>query len=159
MDKKLWETGLAKRKAALWTLPKSQVTDEQHAEFYRHVTGGYEGDKPLWHLHLSIDAPVQFQALLYMPEKAPPDLFQRNRHGIRLYAKRVLIVEDCDKVVPVYLRFLRGVVDSEDLSLNVSREMLQEDKAVKQIEQQVTKQVLKALKDIAESNADKYKAS
>ncbi|MBK9259074.1 MAG: molecular chaperone HtpG [Polyangiaceae bacterium] len=148
---------LANRKAALWTLPKSQVTEEQHAEFYRHVTGGYEGEKPLWHLHLSIDAPVQFQALLYMPEKAPPDLFQRNRHGVRLYAKRVLIVEDCDKVVPIYLRFLRGVVDSEDLSLNVSREMLQEDKAVKQIEQQVTKQVLKALKEIAESDADKYK--
>ncbi|HRI65824.1 MAG TPA: molecular chaperone HtpG [Polyangium sp.] len=149
---------LANRKAAIWTLPKSQVTEEQHAEFYRHVTGGYEGDKPLWHLHMSIDAPVQFHALLYMPEKAPPDLFQRNRHGIRLYAKRVLIVEDSDKLVPVYMRFLRGVVDSEDLSLNVSREMLQEDKAVKQIEQQVTKQVLKALKDLAESDADKYNA-
>jgi molecular chaperone HtpG len=148
---------VANRKAAIWTLPKSQVTEEQHAEFYRHVTGGYEGDKPLWHLHMSIDAPVQFHALLYMPEKAPPDLFQRNRHGIRLYAKRVLIVEDSDKLAPVYLRFLRGVVDSEDLSLNVSREMLQEDKALKQIEQQITKQVLKALKEMAESDADKYK--
>jgi molecular chaperone HtpG len=149
---------VANRKAAIWTLPKSQVTEEQHAEFYRHVTGGYEGDKPLWHLHMSIDAPVQFHALLYMPEKAPPDMFQRNRHGIRLYAKRVLIVEESDKLVPVYLRFLRGVVDSEDLSLNVSREMLQEDKAVKQIETQITKQVLKALKEIAESDAEKYKA-
>lgn len=149
---------LANRKAAIWTLPKSQVTEEQHAEFYRHVTGGYEGDKPLWHLHLSIDAPVQFHALLYMPEKAPPDLFQRNRHGIRLYAKRILIVEDSDKLAPVYLRFLRGVVDSEDLSLNVSREMLQEDKAVKQIEQQVTRQVLKALKELAESDTDKFNA-
>ena len=149
---------LSNSKAAIWTLPKSQVTEEQHAEFYRHVTGGYEGEKPLWHLHLSIDAPVQFQALLYMPEKAPPDLFQRNRGGIRLYAKRVLIVEESDKLVPVYLRFLRGVVDSEDLSLNVSREMLQEDKALKQIEQQVTKQVLKALKDVAENEPEKYKA-
>lgn len=149
---------LANRKAAIWTLPKSQVTDEQHAEFYRHVTGGYEGEKPLWHLHLSIDAPVQFHALLYLPEKAPPDLFQRNRHGIRLYAKRVLIVEDSDKLVPVYMRFFRGVVDSEDLSLNVSREMLQEDKAVKQIEQQITRLVLKALKEMAESDAEKYNA-
>jgi molecular chaperone HtpG len=148
---------LANRKAAIWTLPKSQVTEEQYAEFYRHVTGGHEGDKPLWHLHLSIDAPVQFNALLYMPEKAPPDMFQRNRHGIRLYAKRVLIVEESDKLVPVYLRFFRGVVDSEDLSLNVSREMLQEDKALKQIEQQVTKQVLKGLKEIAETDPDKYK--
>lgn len=149
---------LANRKAAIWTLPKSQVTDEQHAEFYRHVTGGYEGEKPLWHLHLSIDAPVQFHALMYLPEKAPPDLFQRNRHGIRLYAKRVLIVEDSDKLVPVYMRFFRGVVDSEDLSLNVSREMLQEDKAVKQIEQQITRLVLKALKEMAESDAEKYNA-
>ncbi len=147
---------LANRKAAIWTLPKSQVTEEQHAEFYRHVTGGHEGEKPLWHLHLSIDAPVQFHALMYLPEKAPPDLFQRNRQGIRLYAKRVLIVEDSDKLVPVYLRFFRGVVDSEDLSLNVSREMLQEDKAVKQIEQQITRLVLKALKDLAENDAEKY---
>ncbi|MDC0741830.1 molecular chaperone HtpG [Polyangium mundeleinium] len=147
---------VANRKAALWTLPKSQVTEEQHAEFFRHVTGGYEGEKPLWHLHVSIDAPVQFQALLYVPEKAPPDLFQRDRRAIRLYAKRVLIVEDCDKVAPIYLRFLRGVVDSEDLSLNVSREMLQEDKALKQIETQITKQVLKGLKELSESEPEKY---
>jgi molecular chaperone HtpG len=147
---------VANRKAALWSLPKSQITDEQHAEFFRHVTGGYEGETPLWHLHVSIDAPVQFQALLYIPEKAPPDLFQRNRKAIRLYAKRVLIVEDCEKVAPLYLRFLRGVVDSEDLSLNVSREMLQEDKALKQIEGQITKQVLKGLKELAESDPDKY---
>lgn len=147
---------VSNRKAALWTLPKSQITEEQHAEFFRHVTGGYEGEEPLWHVHLSIDAPVQFHALLYVPEKAPPDLFQRNRRAIRLYAKRVLILEDCEKVAPLWLRFLRGVVDSEDLSLNVSREMLQEDKALKQIEQQVTKQILKGFKELSESNPDKY---
>jgi len=147
---------VANRKAALWTLPKSQVTEEQHAEFFRHVTGGYEGETPLWHLHISIDAPVQFHALLYVPEKAPPDMFQRNRRAVRLYAKRVLIIEDCEKVAPIYFRFLRGVVDSEDLSLNVSREMLQEDKALKTIEQQVTKQVLKGLKELSESNPDTY---
>jgi molecular chaperone HtpG len=147
---------VANRSKAIWTLPKSQITEEQHEEFFHHVTGGYEGEKPLHHIHLSIDAPVQFHALLYVPEKAPPDLFQRDRRSIRLYAKRVLIIEDCDKVAPIYLRFLRGVVDSEDLSLNVSREMLQEDKALKQIEQQVTKQVLKSFKDLAESDPDKY---
>ncbi|MDI1477441.1 molecular chaperone HtpG [Polyangium sp. y55x31] len=147
---------VANRRAAIWSLPKSQVTEEQHAEFFRHVTGGYEGEKPLWHLHVSIDAPVQFQALLYVPEKAPPDLFQRDRRAIRLYAKRVLIIEDCDKVAPIYLRFLRGVVDSEDLSLNVSREMLQEDKALKQIETQITKQVLKGLKELSESEPERY---
>jgi molecular chaperone HtpG len=146
----------ANRSKALWTLPKSQITEEQHAEFFHHVTGGFEGEKPLHHVHLSVDAPVQFHALLYIAEKAPPDLFQRDRRGIRLYAKRVLIVEDCDKLTPVYLRFLRGVVDSEDLSLNVSREMLQEDKGLKQIEQQITKSVLKSLKELAESDPDKY---
>jgi len=147
---------VANRKAALWSLPKNQITAEQHAEFFRHVTGGYEGEEPLWHLHVSIDAPVQFQALLYVPEKAPPDLFQRDRRAIRLYAKRVLIVEDCDKVAPIYMRFLRGVVDSEDLALNVSREMLQEDKTLKQIESQITKQVLKGLKELAEEDAERY---
>jgi molecular chaperone HtpG len=147
---------VANRSAALWTLPKSQVTEEQHAELYRHVTGGFEGEKPLLTVHLSVDAPVQFHALLYVPEKAPADTFQRDRRAIRLYAKRVLIVEECDKLAPLYLRFLRGVVDSEDLSLNVSREMLQENRTLSQIEQQIVKQVLKALKELSESDAERY---
>ncbi|MGK3968080.1 molecular chaperone HtpG [Sorangium sp. So ce118] len=147
---------VANRSAALWTLPKSQITEEQHAEFFRHVTGGYEGEKPLLTVHLSIDAPVQFHALLYVPEKAPPDMFHKDRRAIRLYAKRVLIVEDCDKLTPMYLRFVRGVVDSEDLSLNVSREMLQENRTLSQIEQQIVKQVLKSLKDLSESDPERY---
>jgi molecular chaperone HtpG len=146
----------ANRSAALWTLPKSQITEEQHAEFFHHVTGGYEGEKPLHHVHISIDAPVQFHALLYIPEKAPADLFQKDRRGIRLYAKRVLIMEDCDRLTPMYLRFLRGVVDSEDLSLNVSREMLQENRTLQQIEQQIVKQVLRSLKELSESDPDRY---
>lgn len=144
------------RGTALWTLPRPQVTEEQHAELFRHVTGGYEGEQPMHHVHIAVDAPVQFYALLYVPEKAPPDLFQKDRRAIRLYAKRVLIMEDCDKLAPMYLRFLRGVVDSEDLSLNVSREMLQESRTLSQIEQQITKQVLKSLKDVAESDPEKY---
>jgi len=144
------------RSTALWTLPKSQITEEQHAEFFHHVSGGYEGDKPLHHVHIAVDAPVQFHALLYVPEHAPPDLFQKDRRALRLYAKRVLIVEDCDKLAPIYLRFLRGVVDSEDLSLNVSREMLQENRTLSQIEQQITRQVLKSLKDLADSEPEKY---
>jgi molecular chaperone HtpG len=146
----------ANRSAALWTLPKAQVTEEQHAEFFRHLTGGFEGEAPLLHIHYSVDAPVQFHALLYVPEKAPFDGFQREQKGLRLYAKRVLILEDCTKLTPVYLRFLRGVVDSEDLSLNVSREMLQQDRALTQIEQQLTKQALKALKELAEGDPEKY---
>jgi molecular chaperone HtpG len=147
---------LANRSKAVWALPKSQVDAEQHAEFYKHITGGDEGEKPLLTIHWSVDAPVQFNALLYVPEKAPSDLFERHRKGLRLYAKRVLIVEDCEKLTPAYLRFLRGVVDSEDLSLNVSREMLQEDKTLAQIEQQLTRQVLKSLKELAESDPEKY---
>ncbi len=147
---------LANRSKAVWSLPKSQVDAEQHAEFYRHITGGDEGETPLLTIHWSVDAPVQFNALLYVPEKAPSDLFDRHRKGLRLYAKRVLIVEDCEKLTPAYLRFLRGVVDSEDLSLNVSREMLQEDKTLAQIEQQLTRQVLKSLKELAESEPTKY---
>jgi molecular chaperone HtpG len=151
----------ANRSRALWTLPRGQVTEEQHAELFRHVShasGGGEEEKPMLTIHWSVDAPVQFHALLYVPEKAPFDLFQRERKGLRLYAKRVLIMEDCEKLLPPYLRFLRGVVDSEDLSLNVSREMLQENKALTQIEAQIVKQTLKALKDLAESDGDKYLA-
>jgi molecular chaperone HtpG len=140
---------------ALWTLPKNEITEEQHTEFYHHVSG-HIADKPLARVHIAVDAPVQFYALLYIPEKAPFDLFHKDRRGIRLYAKRILIVEDSDKLTPVYLRFLRGVVDSEDLSLNVSREMLQETKTLSQIEQQITKQVLKTLKELAESDPDRY---
>ena len=146
---------IANQSKALWTLPKAQITEEQHTEFYRHVSG-HEDETPLLHIHYAVDAPVQFTALLYVPEKAPFDMFMKERRGLRLYAKRVLIVEDSDKLVPLYLRFMRGVVDSEDLSLNVSREMLQEDRTLSQIEQQLTKQALKALKDLAESDADKY---
>jgi molecular chaperone HtpG len=148
----------ANRSRALWTMPKSQVTEEQHAELFRHVTGAGEDDKPLLTIHWSVDAPVQFHALLYVPEKAPFDLFHKERKGLRLYAKRVLIMEDCDKLTPPYLRFVRGVVDSEDLSLNVSREMLQDNRTLQTMEQQIVKQVLKALKELAESDDEKYLA-
>ena len=141
---------------ALWAQPKSQVTEEQHQHFFKHLTGGAAGDKPLVTVQFSVDAPVQFQALVYIPEKAPFDLFQKERTSLRLYAKRVLIIESCDKLSPVWLRFLRGVVDSEDLSLNVSREMLQESRAVSQIEQMLVKQVLKSLKELSESDPPKY---
>lgn len=140
---------------ALWATAKSQITDEQYTELYRNLTG-HEEEVPLRHVHVSVDAPVQFHALLYVPAHAPFDLFHKDRRGLRLYAKRVLIMEDCDKLLPAYLRFVRGVVDSEDLSLNVSREMLQEDRALGQIEQQLTKQVLRSLKELADESPEKY---
>jgi molecular chaperone HtpG len=146
---------LVNRSSAIWTLPKSQVTDEQHTEFFRRITGS-DTQTPLLRVHTSVDAPVQFHALLYVPEKAPLDLFSKERRGLRLYAKRVLIVEDCDKLLPPYLRFLRGVVDSEDIPLNVSREMLQEDRNLLQIQQQLTKSVLRALGDLATNEPERY---
>jgi molecular chaperone HtpG len=148
----------ANRSRALWAMPKSQVTEEQHVELFRHVSHGGEEEKPLLTIHWSVDAPVQFHALLYVPEKAPHDLFHKERKGLRLYAKRVLIMEDCEKITPAYLRFVRGVIDSEDLSLNVSREMLQDNKTLHTIEQQIVKQVLKALKELSETDNDKYLA-
>jgi molecular chaperone HtpG len=148
---------LVNRSLAIWALPKAQVTDEQHTEFFRRITGS-DTQTPLLRVHTSVDAPVQFNALLYVPEKAPLDLFSKERRGLRLYAKRVLIVEDCDKLTPPYLRFLRGVVDSEDIPLNVSREMLQEDRNLSQIEQQLTKNVLRALADLAKDEPPRYAA-
>lgn len=148
---------VANQSKALWAMPRAAITKEQHDAFYKHITGGTVGDSPLVTVHISIDAPVQFQALLYIPEKAPFDLFQKDRTALRLYAKRILIMESCEKLTPLYLRFLRGVVDSEDLSLNVSREVLQESRTLTLIEQQIVKQVFKTLKDLAENDPDKYK--
>ena len=144
--------------AALWRLPKASVTNEQHAELYQHLTGGEIGKEPLLTIHWAAEAPVQFHALLYVPEKSTPDLFllRKERQGLKLYAQRILIMESCELLVPAYLRFLRGVVDSEDLSLNVSREMLQEDRTAKQIEQQITRQTLKALKELSEEDPPRY---
>jgi molecular chaperone HtpG len=148
---------VANQSSAVWRLPKAKVTEEQHAEFFKLIapTGG---DKPLATIHWSVDAPVQFHALVYVPEHRSHDLFlpQRDRLGLRLYAKRVLIMETCDKLLPSYLRFLRGVVDSEDVQLNVSRETLQENRTIKQIEQQLTRQVLKALEALANDEPQRY---
>lgn len=148
------------RSSALWRTPKTQVTAEQHAEFFKHITQARYGDEPLAVVHYTVDAPVQFSALLYVPKKAPLDvfMFQKERPGLRLYAKRVLIMENCEALLPVYLRFVRGVVDSEDLTLNVSRETLQEDRTIKTIESQVTKQVLKELGRLQEEEPETYRS-
>ncbi|MEM9694359.1 MAG: molecular chaperone HtpG [Myxococcota bacterium] len=146
------------KSSALWRMPRSKVSDEEHQEFFKHLTNGLLGDAPLATVHYSVDAPVQFSALVYVPERRPGDLFQmqEKRQGLRLYARRVLIQENCESVLPVYLRFLRGVVDSEDLQLNVSRETLQENRTVRTIEAQLSKQVLKQLAKLADENAERY---
>jgi molecular chaperone HtpG len=134
---------------AFWTRPAKELTEDDYKEFYKHVMGGFvmPGDEPLGHLHISADAPIQFVALLYIPGKPPADLFMEDRKSLQLFARRVLIIENCDKLLPAYLRFVRGVVDSEDLPLNVSREMLQEHNTLNAIRRQLTRKVLKQLAD------------
>ncbi len=143
---------------AFWARNASDISDDEYKEFYRHVMGGFvlPGDEPLGRLHLSLDAPIQFRALLYVPGRRPHDLFGDQQRALALYARRVLIMESCDKLLPTYLRFVRGVVDSEDLPLNVSREMLQEHQSLSAIRRQLTRKILRLLTDTAESDKDRY---
>lgn len=144
--------------SAIWARSPSELSDTDYAEFYKHVMGGFvlPGDEPFARIHFSADAPIQFHALLFVPGRAPADLFQEDRKALQLYARRVSVIENCDTLLPQYLRFVRGVVDSEDLPLNVSREMLQENKSLAAIRRQLTRKVLKQLADLAEQDADKY---
>lgn len=143
---------------AFWTRPAKDLTDDDYKEFYKHVMGGFvmPGDEPLGHLHLHADAPIQFVALLYVPGKPPADLFMEDRKALQLYARRVMVMESCDKLLPPYLRFVRGVVDSEDLPLNVSREMLQEHNSLTAIRRQLTRKTLKLLADLAKDKPEAY---
>ncbi len=143
---------------AFWTRSPKELTEDDYKSFYKHVMGGFvmPGDEPLGHLHISADAPIQFVALLYIPGKPPADLFMEDRKSLQLFARRVLVIENCDKLLPPYLRFVRGVVDSEDLPLNVSREMLQEHHTLSAIRRSLTKKVLKQLDSIATDKPDDY---
>ncbi len=141
---------------ALWTRPKAELTDEQYEEFYKHVSHDWEA--PLCRTHFSVEGVQQFTGLLFVPKRPPFDLFLReHRSGVRLYVKRIFVMDECDALVPEYLRFLRGVVDSDDLPLNVSREVLQADRMVEQIKKQVTKKALDMLLELAEERPDDYR--
>ncbi len=144
--------------SAFWTRSARDLKDEDYQEFYSHVMGGFvmPGDEPLARLHLSLDAPIQFKSVLYVPGRRPADLFNEDAKALQLYARRVLVMESCDKLLPTYLRFVRGVVDSEDLPLNVSRELLQEHQSLSAIRRQLTRKVLKLLADTAKQDAEKY---
>jgi len=140
---------------ALWTLPKSEITKEQYEEFYKHVSHDYEA--PLAHVHSKVEGKQEYTQLLYIPAKAPFDLWDRDRrHGLKLYVRRVFIMEDVGNLLPNYLRFVRGVVDSNDLPLNVSREILQESKDVEAIRGGCVKKVIGLLEDLAENNKENY---
>ena len=141
--------------SALWARPKSEITDEQYQEFYKHVAHDFE--PPLAWSHARVEGRQEYTELLYIPARAPFDLWDREpRNGIKLYVKRVFIMEDAKKLLPNYLRFVRGVIDSNDLPLNVSREILQESKDIDAIRAGCTKKVLGLLEDLAANSPEKY---
>lgn len=141
--------------SALWARSKNDVTDEEYKEFYKHVSHDFED--PLAWSHNRVEGKQEYISLLYLPTKAPFDLYDRERrHGIKLYVKRVFIMEDAEKLMPQYLRFVRGVIDSADLPLNVSREILQHSKDIDSIKAGSVKKVLGLLEDLAENKAEEY---
>jgi len=140
---------------ALWAKSKNEITDEEYKEFYQHVA--HDFDEPLTHIHNKVEGTLEYTTLLYIPSRAPFDLWDRNKqHGVKLYVRRVFIMDDNDKLLPPYLRFMRGVIDSNDLPLNVSREILQHNKQLDSIRSGAVKKVLSALKYLAENEAEKY---
>ena len=141
--------------SALWARPKSEITDGQYREFYKHVAHDY--DDPLAWAHARVEGRQEYTQLLYVPSHAPFDLWDRHaRHGIRLYVRRVFIMDDAEQLLPTYLRFVRGIVDSNDLPLNVSREILQESRDIEAIRGGCTKRVLDLLATMAANEPEKY---
>ena len=154
-----WES--VNKASALWSRSKSEVTQEQYEEFYKQIS--YDSDAPLAYTHNRVEGRSEYTQLLYIPAKAPMDLWNRDkRGGVKLYVKRVFIMDDAEALMPVYLRFVKGVIDSADLPLNVSRELLQESRDVKAIREGSTKRVLSMLETLADSEdqaeKDKYAA-
>ncbi|MEY3503105.1 MAG: molecular chaperone HtpG [Pseudomonadota bacterium] len=145
-----WET--INKASALWTRPKKDISAEQHAEFYKAISHDFE--PPLAWSHNKVEGSTEFTQLLYLPSKAPFDLWNRDKKGgIKLYVKRVFIMDEAEALLPTYLRFVKGVVDSADLPLNVSRELLQESRDVKAIREGNTRRVLSMLEDLAKHDA------
>jgi molecular chaperone HtpG len=141
--------------SAIWTRAKSDISDEQYQEFYKHVS--HDWQPPLAWTHAKVEGRQEYTELLYIPSQAPFDMFDReHKHGVKLYVRRVFIMEDAEQLLPRYLRFVKGVVDSNDLPLNVSREILQESKDVDAIRAGCVKKVLSLLEDVAENDKEKY---
>ena len=141
-----WET--VNKASAIWTRAKKDITPEQYDDFYKQISHDHEA--PLAHTHNRVEGSTEYTQLLYIPGKAPMDLYNREtKAGIKLYVKRVFIMDDAEALMPTYLRFVKGVVDSADLPLNVSRELLQESRDVKAIREGCTKRVLGMLEDLA----------
>jgi molecular chaperone HtpG len=149
------ETEQVNQASALWSRAKSDISEEQYQEFYKHVAHDFE--PPLAWAHAKVEGKHEYTQLLYLPAHAPFDLWDReHRHGVKLYVRRVFIMDDAEHLMPAYLRFVRGVIDSNDLPLNVSREILQESKIVESIKGGCAKRVLGLLEEIAEKDKEKY---
>ncbi|KIQ00842.1 MULTISPECIES: molecular chaperone HtpG [Pseudomonas] len=156
-DKPAEEWEVVNRASALWTRPRTEVTDEQYQEFYKHVSHDY--DNPLSWSHNKVEGKLEYTSLLYVPGRAPFDLYQREApRGLKLYVQRVFIMDQADEFLPLYLRFIKGVVDSNDLSLNVSREILQKDPVIDSMKSALTKRVLDMLEKLAKNEPEQYKA-
>ena len=142
---------------ALWTRPRSEITDEEYTEFYKHVAHDFED--PMTWSHHKVEGKTDYTGLLYLPKRAPFDLWNREApRGLKLYVQRVFILDRAEEFLPLYLRFIRGVVDSQDLSLNVSREILQKDARVEAMKSAVTRRALDMLAKLSKDDADKYQA-
>ena len=149
-----WET--ANRASALWTRPRTEVKDEEYQEFYKHV--GHDFENPLAWSHNKVEGKLEYTSLLYVPGRAPFDLYQREApKGLKLYVQRVFIMDQADEFLPLYLRFIKGVVDSNNLSLNVSREILQKDPVIDSMKSALTKRVLDMLDKLAKDKPEDYK--
>ena len=152
-DEPVWET--VNEAQALWTRSRSDISDEEYTAFYQHLT--HDSERPVTWSHNRVEGKLEYTSLLYVPGKAPFDLYQREGvRGLKLYVQRVFIMDDAEQFLPLYLRFIKGVVDSNDLSLNVSREILQQDPQVEKMKSALTKRALDMLKKLAKASPDDY---
>ncbi len=150
-----WET--VNKATALWTREKSDISDEEYKEFYKHIS--HDFSDPLAWAHNKVEGKNEYTSLLYVPSKAPFDMWNRDQnHGLKLYVQRVFIMDDAEQFMPTYLRFVKGLVDSNDLPLNVSREILQDNKVTQSLRQGCTKRVLQMLERMAKNDAEKYQS-
>ena len=150
------ETETLNSMKALWARPKDEVSDEEYKEFYKHIAHAW--DDPLEVISMKAEGTFEYQALLFIPSAAPFNLFDRDsKVGVELYVKRVFIMGDCDQLMPRYLRFIKGVVDAQDMSLNVSREILQQDRQINAIRRRLTKKVLSTIKDLQSERPQDYR--
>ena len=151
------ETVTLNSQKALWTRPRSEVSDEEYAEFYRHVSHAW--DEPLETITLKAEGTFEYQALLFLPTQAPFDLFSQDaKRGVQLYVRRVFIMDDCEELVPPFLRFVKGIVDAQDLSLNVSREILQQDRQIRAIRKRLVKRVLQTIEQVKNDRPEEFRS-